>query len=406
MKQARKLLSVEDALEQMLEGINPLPSTSIPLVQARGRVLCENARARRSHPAFDVSAMDGYAVRSGDVAQAGASLSLVGSIAAGDEQTGAAIQAGETMRIFTGARLPRGADAILIQENARQDGNRVTFSQAAQTGRYVRRKGGDFAEGDNLLNAGHRLRERDLALLAAMGYVHAGVHRKPRVAVLALGNELAPVGENNENKLPSSNSIGMVAFLEKLDCDALDIGIAPDNVDTIRKAIDKTEDCDFLVTMGGASVGEHDLTRSALEASGFDIRFHGVAVRPGKPLLFAMREGTRALGLPGNPVSTMVCAEIFLRPALAKMQGASVDGLSRIRARLTRSLPANDERQEYMRAQLAWDVGEQAYFITPFESQDSARLAMLARADAFAVRPPFDKALDKGESIDALLLDS
>lgn len=406
MEQVRKLLSVENALEQMLESIKPLPSTSIPLVQARGRVLCENARARRSHPAFDVSAMDGYAVRSGDVAQAGASLLLVGSIAAGDEQTGVAIQAGETMRIFTGARLPRGADAILIQENARRDGDHVTFLQTAQTGRYVRRKGGDFTEGDELLNAGHRLRERDLALLAAMGYVHVDVHRKPRVAVLALGNELAPIEENNENKLPSSNSIGMAAFLEKLDCDALDIGIAPDDVDAIRKAIDKAKGCDFLVTMGGASVGEHDLTRSALEASGFNICFHGVAVRPGKPLLFAMREGTRALGLPGNPVSTMVCAEIFLRPALAKMQSASASGLSRIRARLTCSLPANDERQEYMRAQLTWDAGKQSYFITPFESQDSARLAMLARADAFAIRPPFDKAHDEGDSVDALLLDS
>lgn len=406
MAQTRKLLSVDAALEQMLESIEPLPSMSIPLVQARGRVLCENARARRSHPAFDVSAMDGYAVRSEDVVQAGAGLLLVGSIAAGDEQPDAAIQAGETMRIFTGARLPRGADAILIQENARQDGRRVTFSQAAQTDRYVRRKGSDFAEGDELLNAGHRLRERDLALLAAMGHVHVDVRRKPRVAVLALGNELAPVEENNENKLPSSNSIGMVAFLEKLDCDALDIGIAPDDVNAIGKAIDKAKDCDFLVTMGGASVGEHDLTRSALETGGFDICFHGVAVRPGKPLLFAMREKTRALGMPGNPVSTMVCAEIFLRPALAKMQGATMSGLSRVCARLTRSLPANNERQEYMRAQLTWDAGEQAYFITPFESQDSARLSMLAHADAFAVRPPFDKARDKGESIDALLLDS
>ncbi|MCY4039196.1 MAG: molybdopterin molybdotransferase MoeA [Hyphomicrobiales bacterium] len=405
MTQARKLLSVDAALEQMLESIEPLPPESVSLVRARGRVLCENACAHRSHPAFDVSAMDGYAVRSEDVAQTGASLSLAGSIAAGDEQTDAAIQAGETMRIFTGARLPRGADAILIQENARQDGKRVTFSQAAQTGRYVRRKGSDFAEGDELLNAGHRLRERDLALLAAMGHVDVDVRRKPRVAVLALGNELAAVEENNKNKLPSSNSIGMVAFLEKLDCDALDIGIAPDDVNAVGKAIDKAKDCDFLVTMGGASVGEHDLTRSALEASGFDICFHGVAVRPGKPLLFAMREKTRALGMPGNPVSTMVCAEIFLRPALAKMQGATVSGLSRVCARLTRSLPANNERQEYMRAQLAWDADEQAYFITPFESQDSARLSMLAHADAFAVRPPFDKARDKGESIDALLLD-
>ena len=406
MKQARKLLSVEDALGQILESIEPLPLTNIPLAQAHGRVLCESVRARRSHPDFDVSAMDGYAVRSEDVPQAGASLSLVGSIAAGDEQTDATIKAGETMRIFTGARLPHGADTILIQENARQDGGRVTFSQTAQIGRYVRRKGSDFSEGDELLNAGHRLRERDLALLAAMGYVHADVTRKPRVAVLALGNELAPVEENNENKLPSSNSIGMVAFLEKLGCDALDIGIAPDDVDAIGKAIDKAKDCDFLVTMGGASVGDHDLTRTALETNGFNIHFHGVAVRPGKPLLFAAQERTCALGLPGNPVSTMVCAEIFLRPALAKMQGASMGGLSRIRARLTRSLPANDERQEYMRAQLAWDEGEQAYFITPFESQDSARLSMLARADAFAVRPPLDKARDKGESIDALLLDS
>ena len=409
MARTRKLLSVENALERMLEKIESLPSANIPLVRAHGRVLCENASARRSHPAFDVSAMDGYAVRSDDVTRAGTSLLLVGSLAAGDERTDAAIQAGEAMRIFTGARLPRGADAILIQENARQNDKHVTFSQIAQPGRYIRRRGSDFSKGDELLRAGHRLRERDLALLAAMGYARVDVRRKPRVAILALGNELAPIDENvgniNENKLPSSNSIGMAAFLEKLNCEAVDIGIAPDDITAIRDAIEKTKDCDFLVTMGGASVGEHDLTRGALEASGFNVCFHGVAVRPGKPLLFAMRKRTFALGLPGNPVSTMVCAELFLRPALAKMQGASVCDLPRIRARLTRSLPANDKRQEYMRAQLIWDETEQTYLITPFESQDSARLSTLARADALAIRMPFDKARDAGESVDALLLD-
>ena len=408
MARARKLLSVEDALERMLESIEPLPSANIPLVRAHGRVLCENASARRSHPAFDVSAMDGYAVRGDDVTRAGTSLLLVGSLAAGDERTGAAIKAGEAMRIFTGARLPRGADAILIQENAQQNGKRVTFSQIAQPGRYIRRRGSDFSEGAELLSAGHRLRERDLALLAAMGYARVDVHRKPRVAILALGNELAPIDENveniNENKLPSSNSIGMAAFLEKLNCEAVDIGIAPDDITAIRDAIEKTKDCDFLVTMGGASVGEHDLTRVALEASGFNVCFQGVAVRPGKPLLFAMRKKTFALGLPGNPVSTMVCAELFLRPALAKMQGAGVCDLPCIRARLTGSLPANDERQEYMRAQLVWDDAEQTYLITPFKNQDSARLATLARADALAIRVPFDKARDAGESVDALLL--
>ena len=409
MTRACKLLSVEDALERMLESIEPLPSANIPLVRAHGRVLCGNASALRSHPAFDVSAMDGYAVRGDDVTRAGTSLLLVGSLAAGDERTDAAIKAGEAMRIFTGARLPRGADTIIVQENAQRDGERVIFSQVAQPGRYIRRRGSDFAKGDELLNAGLRLRERDLALLAAMGYAHVDVSRKPRVAILALGNELAPIDENveniNENKLPSSNSIGMAAFLEKLNCEVVDIGIAPDDITTICEAIEMANDCDFLVTMGGASVGEHDLTRSALEASGFNVCFHGVAVRPGKPLLFAIREKMLALGLPGNPVSTIVCTELFLRPALAKMQSASVCELPRIRARLTCSLPSNDKRQEYMRAQLIWDDTEQTYLITPFESQDSARLSTLARADALAIRAPFDKARDVGESVDALLLD-
>lgn len=409
MTRVRKLLSVEDALERMLESIEPLPSANIPLVRAHGRVLCGNASARRSHPAFDVSAMDGYAVRGDDVTRAGTSLLLVGSLAAGDERTDAAIEAGEAMRIFTGAQLPRGADAILIQENARQNGKRVTFSQIARPGRYIRRRGSDFSEGAKLLSAGHRLRERDLALLAAMGYARVDVHRKPRVAILALGNELAPIDENveniNENKLPSSNSIGMAAFLEKLNCEAVDIGIAPDDITAIRDAIEKTKDCDFLVTMGGASVGEHDLTRIALEESGFNVCFHGVAVRPGKPLLFAIREGMLALGLPGNPVSTMVCAELFLRPALAKMQGASVFELPRIRARLTRSLPANDGRQEYMRARLIWDDAEQTHLITPFESQDSACLSTLAHANALVIRPPFDEVRDANENVIAIRLD-
>ena len=409
MSRKNPLLSVEEARGQMLEAIAPLPSEQLALTQARGRVLSETPPSRRDHPAFDVSAMDGYAVRSADVTAPDISLRVTGSLAAGNEHTTAdipRIEAGETMRIFTGARLPQGADAILIQENARQEDERVTFSQAAEAGRYVRRQGGDFSIGDELLHAGERLGERDLALLAAMGYASARVYRKPRVALLALGSELAAIGDTSAvGKLPSSNSIGMAAFVEKLGGEAVDLGIVRDDITAIGRVLQDAQGCDLLVTMGGASVGEHDLTRAALENIGFDVRFHGVAMRPGKPLLFATASGMAAVGMPGNPVSTLVCAEVFLRPAIDKLQGGSGRGLQAIRARLTRDLDANNERQEYMRAGLIWDSEQDCFAITPFASQDSARLSTLSKADALAIRPPHAPAAKKGESIDALLLD-
>ena len=415
-KQAAPLLSVEDALARMLQAASPLPVESVHLAAARGRVLCESVSARRNHPAFDVSAMDGYAVRSADTGSAQTGLSLVGSLAAGDEQKESKggiprIAAGETMRIFTGARLPEGADGILIQEDARAEGERVLPAQPVQAGRFVRRKGGDFSIGDCLLHAGRRLRDHDLALLAAMGHVHVRVHNRARVALLALGSELAALGDMGDSGAPqrlvSSNSVGMAAFVEKLGCQAVDLGIVRDDVGAIVDVLQEARGCDLLVTMGGASVGEHDLTRASLERAGFAVGFHGVAMRPGKPLLFAAHEsGMLAVGMPGNPVSTLVCAEVFLRPLIDRLQGGAGRGLPRVEARLAAAVDGNDARQEYMRARLVWEEEEEGgFFVAPFASQDSARLSTLSQANALAIRPPYAAAAAAGDRIPVLQLD-
>ena len=404
------LLSVEEALARMLAAAAPLPTQSVPLAAARGRALCAPVQAIRSHPAFDVSAMDGYAVRGADTAEAGAPLALTGSLAAGDEhgRKGEAprIGAGEAMRIFTGARLPEGADGILVQENARAEAGRVHALQPVRAGRYVRRKGSDFRAGERLLHAGRRLSERDLALLAAMGHVHVRVHRRPRIALLALGSELAAAGESDAaDKLVSSNSVGMAGLVERLGGQAVDLGIVRDDVDEIVRALGEARGCDLLATMGGASVGEHDLTRVSLEKAGFAIGFHGVAMRPGKPLLFAAdKNGLLALGLPGNPVSTLVCAEVFLRPLADRLQGGAGRGLACLQARLARDLEGNDERQEYMRARLERDA-DGGLAVEPFAGQDSARLSALSRADALAIRPPHAPKAAAGDSVAVLVLE-
>ena len=403
------LLSVQAALRHILQAAAPVPTQSVPLAAARGRSLCAPVQARRSHPAFDVSAMDGYAVRSADTAEAGAVLRVTGSLAAGDEHGRAqtpVIAAGETMRIFTGAHLPAGADGILIQENASAEAGAVRVLQPVAAGRYVRRAGSDFAAGESLLHAGRRLRSRDLALLAAMGCMHVRVHQRPRIAVLALGSELAAAGDSDAaGRLVSSNSVGMAAFVEKLGAQAVDLGIARDDVAEIAGMVRDARGCDLLVTMGGASVGDHDLARAALEQAGFAVGFHGVAMRPGKPLLFAADGGgTLALGLPGNPVSTLVCAEVFARPLIDRLQGGEGRGLPSLQARLACALGGNDERQEYMRARLATDA-DGGLAVTPFAAQDSARLSALSRADALAVRPPGAAPAQAGDMIEVLLLD-
>jgi molybdopterin molybdotransferase len=399
------LIPVEEALARILAAFAPLPAEQVALADALGRVLAEPVVARRTQPPADVSAMDGYAVRSADVRRAPVSLCRIGESPAGGAFDGV-VGAGEAVRIFTGAPVPEGADCIVIQEDTEADGARVTVNEAGVAGRHIRKAGLDFREGETGLSAGRLLSARDIALAAAMDRPWLSVRRRPRVAVLATGDEVVMPGDPiGPHQIVSSNTLALAALIEASGGEPVLLGIAPDRAEALAAMAAGARGHDLLVTTGGVSVGEHDLVRQALGDRGFDLDFWRIAMRPGKPLLFGSLAGTPVLGLPGNPVSSFVCALVFLRPALGAMLGADLDagsgGLRRL-ARLAAPLAANDRRQDYMRARLARD-DDGALVAEAFAAQDSSMLSLLARADGLIVRAPHAPAAAAGETVEALL---
>ena len=379
------LLAVEDALQRILEGIRPTETESVPVAQADGRVLAEPLAATRTQPPWATSAMDGYAVRGADVAEA-ATLNLIGQSAAGHRFEGE-LKPGETVRIFTGAPLPAGADTIVIQENVGVDGDLITMP-ATETGRFVRPLGLDFTQGDELLREAEILSSVRIALAAAMGYSQLPVRRKPVFAVLSTGDELVLPGEKiGPDQIIASNNFGVAALLRAQGGASVDLGIAPDDPDAIAAKLRIAMDggADVLVTTGGASVGDHDYVQDVLTSLGVEIGFWKIAMRPGKPLMFGRRGGKTFIGLPGNPVSALVCARVFLVPLVRALLG--LDAAETYEdAILGADLPANDQRQDYLRATLARENGK--LVATPFSRQDSSMLATLGQSDALIVRPP------------------
>lgn len=399
------LISVEEALARILQDASTLGGEQVPLAAALGRVLAEDVAATRTQPPFAASAMDGYAVHGADVARAPIALNVIGAVQAGSVFAGT-LGIGEAVRIFTGAPLPDGADTIVIQENTTADGDSVTITQAARTGAYVRPAGLDFTTGEVLLKAGLRLEPRHLALAAAMNHATLPVNRRPRVGVLATGNELVAPGETpGPGQIVSSNSVGIAALVAQNGGEPIDLGIARDETAALSHAIRAAQaaSIDILVTLGGASVGEHDLVLSALRAQGLEFGFWKIAMRPGKPLMSGRLGTMRVLGLPGNPVSSMVCGEIFLRP-LVRLQAGLLAGTGhRESAVLTEDLPENDGRQDYLRARL--ETGADGRLAArPFGKQDSSMLALLAKADCLVIRPPHAPALAAGNEVAILRL--
>jgi molybdopterin molybdotransferase len=382
-------MPVAEALRQVLADAAALPVETVPLTEALGRVLATDLAATRTQPPADVSAMDGYAVRSEDVATAPATLTVVGEVAAGHPFDGA-IKAGEAARIFTGGMLPQGADTVVVQEIAKRDGDKVGFDKPTAKGRNVRLKGIDFSEGQVLLRRGRRLADRDLMLAAAMNYPTLSVHRRPKVAVIGTGDELVMPGTAPAaGEIVYSNGYALVALARSEGAEARDFGIARDRLEDIGAAIKQARDwgADILITTGGASVGEHDLVQRALKAEGLDLSFWRVALRPGKPMMHGKLGGLQVLGLPGNPVSSYVCAFLFLVPLIRRLTGRSDVEHVPENARLGRDLPANDERAEYMRAILS--PGLDGPIATPVPSQDSSLMAPLAAADCLVIRDAF-----------------
>lgn len=407
MTPAEGLISVEEALARLLDGVAPLPAEEVALGAAAGRVLAEDVAARRDQPPFAASAMDGYAVRAADIARVPASLAVIGQAPAGHAFAGR-VGPGEAVRIFTGAPLPEGADTILIQENARAEGAaRILALEPADHGRFVRPAGLDFRAGDVLLARGTRLTYRDLALAAAMNRDRLAVVRRPLVAILATGDELVPPGGTPApDQIIASNDTGLAAFVEEQGARALLLGIARDTREDLAARISAAREAgaDVLVTLGGASVGEHDLVRDALGAAGLSLAFWRIAMRPGKPLMAGALGTMRVLGLPGNPVPSLVCGLLFLRPLLDALTGRpdpAARGLETLP--LATPVAANDRREDYLRARLVTD-GEGRTAVAPFERQDSSMLATFVHADALVVRPPHAPALPAGAPVPVLRL--
>ncbi len=389
------LLPVEEAVRKLLEGVKPLEAETVPLGDAAGRVLASDLAARRTQPPFPASAMDGYAVRAAD-ALTGARLQVIGESRAGERFSGL-VEAGQAVRIFTGAPVPEGADAILIQENAEREADAIEVLETVEAGSFIRPAGLDFQAGDMLLKQGRLLDSRAVALAASMDYAALPVRRRPVVAILSNGDELVPPGaEAGPDQIVSSNGVGLSAFVRECGGEALDLGIAPDSEAAIGAFVDRAAGADALVAIGGASVGEHDLVKGALARKGMTLDFWRIAMRPGKPLLVGRLDAMVVLGLPGNPVSALVCAHVFLKPLLRTMLGLPFKN-ALAAARLGNPMPANDGRQDYVRARLAFRDGE--WFAAPFPVQDSSMLATLAEADALIVRPALAPAAAAGERV-------
>ena len=392
------LMPVAEALARVLADAEPLAAEAVPLAKAHGRVLAADVAALRTQPPADVSAMDGYAVRSIDVAKTPAKLKLVGEVAAGHPFRGT-VGAGEAARIFTGGVLPPGTDTIVIQENTVREGDAVVITVASGKGKHVRVEGLDFKRGVVLLTKGRRLSDRDLALAAAMNHPTVPVHRCPKVALLATGDELVmPGGTPGFGQIVYSNGYATMALARREGCEVVDLGIVPDRLAETAAGVRRAREvgADILVTSGGASVGDYDLVREALAAEGLALSFWKVALRPGRPMMHGRLGPMHVLGLPGNPVSAYVCAVLFLVPLIRQLAGRSDVAPAPDTARLGRDLPANDERADYLRAVLT--TGSDGIAVaTPAPVQDSSMLMPLARADCLLVREPFAPAAKAGD---------
>uniref|UniRef100_Q07NH4 Molybdopterin molybdenumtransferase n=1 Tax=Rhodopseudomonas palustris (strain BisA53) TaxID=316055 RepID=Q07NH4_RHOP5 len=399
------LMPVADALAAVLSGASPLAAEMVALADAHRRVLACDLAARRTQPPQPMSAMDGYAIRAEDAASPGARLAVIGEVAAG-RPVERALGAGEAMRIFTGGVVPAGADTVVIQEDTARDGDVVILNEAVKHGRHIRAAGIDFREGDVMLREGTRLTDRDLALAASMNHPTLPLRRKPLVALLATGDELVmPGAVPGPGQILYSNGYALHALARDEGADTIDLGIAADTVEATTAAIRRAKEvkADILVTTGGASEGDHDMVLRSLKAEGVAMSFWKIAMRPGKPMMHGRLDGLKVIGLPGNPVSSYVCAFLFMVPLIRALAGRGDVSHDREAALLGKAVAANDSREDYLRASLSYDeVGR--LVATPVERQDSSLLNYLSAAQALLIRPPFAAAAEAGAPCSILKL--
>ncbi len=397
------MISVEEARGRILSALRPTPAEVVALAAAWSRVTAEPVLARLTQPPADVSAMDGYALRAIDGALR-ASLKVIGAAPAGHPFDGM-VGPGQAVRLFTGSVVPAGADAILLQEDATRDGDSVRIDEAVAPGRHIRRAGQDFVAGDVVIPAGRRITARDVGLAAAANHPWLSVHRLPRVAILATGDEIAMPGEPiPPGGIVSSNSHALAALVRATGGEPIVLPVARDEHAAIAAVADQVLGMDMLVTTGGASVGDHDLVIESLQARGMTLDFWQIAMRPGKPLLFGQLGATPVLGLPGNPVSALVCGILFLLPALCRLSGLPAAPPPVTTALLGAALKPNDRRADHLRATLVRGPCGQLV-VTPFEVQDSAMLRRLAQADALILRAPHAPALGEGAQVEIIRLE-
>ena len=395
------MIAVAEALSRITAGLRPVAAEMVALADAFGRVLADDVYARVTQPPVAVSAMDGYAVRAADVAATPVTLVRIGQAPAGGAYPGT-VGAGQAVQIFTGAPVPEGADAVVIQEDTEAAGERITVREKAAEGQYIRPAGLDFKAGDLGVSAGRILSARDIGLAAAMNVPWLLVKRRPRIALLATGNEIVRPGEPiGPTQIVSSNALALAALIATSGGEAIDLGIAPDDEQSLKSMAAGARGADMLVTIGGASVGDHDIVRAGLGDQGFELDFWRIAMRPGKPLMFGAIGETPVLGLPGNPVSALVCGLVFLRPAIHTMLGITDGESPAASARLGCHLPANDDRQDYLRAKLSRE-GDGTLVATPYPVQDSSMLSGLAHADCLVIRAPDAPPAEAGETVDII----
>ncbi|MGU3493661.1 gephyrin-like molybdotransferase Glp [Xanthobacteraceae bacterium A53D] len=396
------LMPVADALALVTAGLATLPAEGVAIAEAVGRVLAGDLTARRSQPPADMSAMDGYAFA---YESAGDRLKVIGESAAGRAFAGR-VGPGEATRIFTGGVVPPGADTVIIQENVTRTGDEILIETLPAQGRNIRKAGFDFLSGGALLPAGRRLNGRDVMLAAAADHATLQVARRPRVGILQTGDELVYPGAGTGalSDVVVSNVYGLAALARSAGAEVIDLGLVRDTMDETRAAIRRAGEMgvDVLVSSGGASVGEHDLVAPALKAEGITLAVHKIALRPGKPLMFGTRGSLRALGLPGNPVSAYVCAQVFLLPILRRLQGENAPLLPTRPAILAQAMGPNDNRMDFVRATLA--MGDGLPRVTPFRTQDSGMLSALAQADCLLIRPAFAPAAEEGDACEIMPL--
>lgn len=402
----KALLPVSEALKRILDSASPLDAETVDLLHASGRTLASAVLSKLDNPRFDASAMDGYAVRAEDVAVVPASLTVVGEAGAGRPFDGT-LGNGQAVRIFTGGAVPAGADAIVIQENVSAAGSTITVHETAHAGANIRTKGQDFATDERLIEPGRRLTARDVLIAASGGHAELSVARKPVVAILSTGDELVPPGTPpGPGQISGSNAYGLAAVIETAGGAPHFLGIARDSLSSLEEFIGSAEGADILVTSGGASVGDHDLVRPALESAGAKLDFYKIAMRPGKPLFFGTRLAAGkvqyCLGLPGNPVAALIGARVFLVPLIGRLLGRETP-YETVDAVLAEPIAANGPREHYMRARL--DESTATPRVTAFKNQDSGLIKSLQRANCLVVVPANAPEQSAGSTVKVLRLD-